>query len=121
MGLPGSVVARRVRAVELEALNSIVASVHEGNAEGTAATVEGVHMLLVCEVADELLDVDGLTLAVELALCMDTANINEHISIGNNTRNRDEHVVVHLVKFSTLTSGHEESRCFLLLSGENDT
>ena len=85
MGLPGCIVARWVRAVELEALDGVVASVHERDAKGSAASVEGVYMLLICEVANELLDVDRLTLAIDVSLSMKAAHVNQHVCIGDNT------------------------------------
>jgi len=121
MSFPSRIVARRVRAVELEALNGVVASVHERDTEGAAAAIERVDMLLVGQVAHELLNVNGAALAVEVALGMDTAHINKHVGISDDTRDRTEHVVVHLVKLATLTSGHEERGSLLLLSGEDHT
>ena len=78
-------------------------------------------MLLVRQIPHELLDIDGDTLAVEVALGMNATDIDEHVGIGDNARHGDEHVIVHLVKFATLTSGHKERRCFLLLSSKDHT
>ena len=40
-------------------------------------------MLLVGEVADELLNINGNALAVEVALSMEAAHVNEQVCIGD--------------------------------------
>mmetsp|Transcript_15870 Transcript_15870/g.19990 ORF Transcript_15870/g.19990 Transcript_15870/m.19990 type:complete len:200 (+) Transcript_15870:76-675(+) len=97
VGLPRSVVARRVRAVELEALDGVVASVHQGDAEWSTAAIEGVDVLLVGEVADELLDIDRRALAEQVLLGVQAAHVDEHVSVGHHSRHRHEHMLVHLV------------------------
>ena len=108
MSLPSGIVARWVRAVELEALDCVPAGIHQIDSEGAAATHLRVDVLLVGQVADELFDVDGRALAVDVALAMKAAHVNQHVCVGNDTRNGNQNVVVHLVQLSTLASRHEE-------------
>ena len=108
VSFPSSIVARRVRAEELEALDGIVACIHQRDAKGSAATIECVDMLLVGKVADELLNIDGNALAVEVALGMEAAHVDQHVCIRDDTRDGDKHMLVHLVELATLTSGHKQ-------------
>jgi len=121
MGLPSGVVARWVRAVELVALNCIVACVHERNTERSAAAHLGVDVLVVGEVAHELLNVDWAALAVQVSLAEKATHVNEVVCIGNDSRNRDHDVIVHLVELATLTNRNKEGGEFLLLGSHNHT
>jgi hypothetical protein len=60
MSLPRAIVARGIRAVKLEAANCIITSVHERNAEGSAASELCVNVLVVAEVLHKFFLVLGL-------------------------------------------------------------
>ena len=117
MSLPGGVVARGIRVVELEALDGIVASVHHTHAVGSARAVLGVVVKLVAEELDQLFDVDRLLMAVEVALSMDPGVINEVVCISYHAGDSGQHMVVNLGKFAGLASGHKEFGDFFFGSG----
>ena len=121
VSFPCGVVARWVRAVKLEALDGIPASVHERDTEWAAATVERVDVLLIGEVAYELLNVDGTSLTVEVLLSMDTTSVNQHVCVSDDARDGHKHMIVHLVELAALTSGHKERGSLLLFSSEDHT
>ena len=121
MSLPGSIVARWIRAVELESLDGVPAGVHEGDSEGSAAAHLGVDVLLVGEEAHKLLAVDGGALAVDVPLAVQAAHVDQHVRVRHHPRHRHQDVLVHLVQLPTLTSWDKQVRCLFLLSGEDHT
>jgi len=65
-------------------------------------------VLLVSKESHELLAVDWSTLGVNVPLAVQTAHIDEHIGVGDDSRHGAEDVFVHLVQLTTLTSWDEE-------------
>ena len=73
---PGSVVARRIRGVKLEALDFVKSSVHERDSERSASTVLSETVFVVSSVLDELFYHNRALLLVIVSLSVDTAVIN---------------------------------------------
>ena len=121
MSLPCCIVARWIRAVELEALDGVPAGVHEGDSEGAATAHLGVDVLLVGEESHELLAVDGGSLAVDVPLAVQAALVDQHVRVGHHSRYRHQNVVVHLVQLPALTSWNEQVGSLFLLRSENNT
>jgi hypothetical protein len=98
--VPCRVVAGWIGAVKLVSHYFVIASVHEGDTEGSTTSELGQSMFPVRNVFDDLFDVDGSMHCVELLLANETACINEVVSVGNNTRYSAHYVFIHLVKFA---------------------
>ena len=121
MRLPCSVVTRGIRMVQLEALDGIIAGIHHTNTVRSAGAVLSVEMLLIAEVLDELLNVNWLGMRVQVPLTVKAGLIHEEVSVGNNTRNRRQNVVINFVELARLTSLHKKLGDLLLLSAQNNT
>ena len=83
MGFPGSVVAGGVGVIQLETGHSVVASVHERDAEWSARAKLSVAVLVVCQLLHERFNVDWRRLAEQVSLSIDAAHINQVIRISN--------------------------------------
>ena len=85
MSLPSGIVARWIRAVKLEASNCIIASIHERDTEGSATTELSVDMLVVTQVLNQFFNIHRLFVGIEMSLAIQSAIVNEEVSICNYT------------------------------------
>jgi hypothetical protein len=116
VGVPGSVVARGITAVELEAANTVKASVHKGDAKGSSRTELGSHVLSIRNILHELLDEDWCVHGVCVLLSYDSAFVNQVVCVSNDARHGSHNVLVNFVELATLALGHEQLAHFLLFS-----
>ena len=121
MSLPGSIVARWVRIVELEASNFVVSGVHEANTEGSGGAELGVNMLLIAEELDKLFAIDGLVVGVQMSLGVKSGIVDQVVSVGNDTGDGTEDMIVDLVELSGFSGGDEELAGLFLLGAEDNT
>jgi hypothetical protein len=77
-------------------------------------------MLIVAQVLNQLFNVDGLFVRVEMLLAVESAVIDEEVGISNHSRHCGHDVVVHLVELATFPCGDEQLGDFLLLGSKDN-
>ncbi len=94
---PATVVARRIRLVQLEPVLMVPASVEQRDPERSFATVLGVSLFDVAEPWDELLARDRFTVLQQVALGNDSQLVGQHVSVRRDAGHAAHHVCVQLV------------------------
>ncbi len=78
-------------------------------------------MLLVRQVPHQLLNVDRVALAVQMLLGVQTAGIDQSVSISNDTGDRGKDMIIHLVELATLTSLNKQTGGFFLFASDDNS
>jgi len=83
--LPGSVVSRRVRLVQLESIVSVPPCIDEGDSEGPEASVLSVALLQIADLLDQLLHGDGLLIRQRVPLCGQPGVVDEDVGVSSDS------------------------------------